>query len=114
MNTTITLVLGGLLLFNLIGLVAALAANGQYRRRLKYLEGALRRFRRQAHREELAAAGQRRRIAELTDRNQELERSLHRAERSLRELEQRHQRLRKQFRQLVRVEGRPVEEHRCS
>lgn len=106
MSTTITLVLGGLLVFNLIGLAAALEANNHFRKKVKYLESSLSRVKEQARRETVAARRQQRELAELTDRNTELERSLYLARRALKELEAQHERLRRQFRLLMQLEER--------
>ncbi len=106
MSATITLVLGGLLIFNLIGLAAALGTNDHYRKKVKYLESSLRRVKEQARLEAVASQRQQREITELRDRNEELERSFHLARRALRELEEQHERLRRQFRILMQLEER--------
>ncbi len=106
MNTAITLVLGGLLVFNLIGLAAALEANNYFRKKVKYLESSLGRVKEQARRETVAARQRQRELVELTDHNAELERSLHLARRALKELEDQHERLRRQFRVLMQLEER--------
>lgn len=106
MSTTITLVLGGLLVINLIGLAAALETNNHFRKKVKYLESSLSRVKEQARRETVAARRQKQELTELTDRKVELERSLYLTRRALKELEEQHERLRRQFRLLVQLEER--------
>lgn len=85
-TNTIALVLGGLLLFNLLGLAATLRTNRHYRMKISFLESTLCRAREQQRQKAAEVKSRQSEIAALTDRNRELERLLQRARRTINKL----------------------------
>ena len=111
--TTIALVLGGLLLFNLLGLAATLQINRHYRMKINYLESTLHRTRQRQRRKTAEVESRQAEITALTDRNRELERSLQRARRTIKHLKaQYHGILQPHFRAPWQPPGKPLEERR--
>ena len=100
MNPLITVILAGLLLFNLLGLALVLRSNARYREREKYLKVALDRANRRSIRKETTIKQQKEEIMALSDRCDELERAFKIAQQKLRELESHYARVMHFYRSL--------------